>query len=414
MLVAESKSAFDLTSSLEYTGYAALVLFGVVGIIFLVFLPLLIANWLGNIKDRDIFFKRVEEGRARAVMLNGQFSKMIMTYKGFKFGRVKNPGDPASYWDIVLDEEHSWVRHIPIFGGLIGGLKWIGIWPFAEIHRYTFDWVSWDLPKTGSGSSSARITASEKTSIPHTERLSHILVQKDVYYMRVGEAETRLNPNGPVSDTPTGGQKPRFEPGIPVDLELLLTISIVNPYKALFRTQHWLELVTNQLEAFVREFIGRRQFEELFADTEASSNKLTAFLKKETDRIMKEFGVHIELIQIQSVQPAGDLAGKYRALSTLAYEAQQKATARETEAGAEKTFLQKTLGAAAKNPATLEAYKWQQIGESNLTTYMEGGGKPGQRVQRTAGVAITPTSPATATSESPASRPSQPSQPPGQ
>ncbi len=346
-----------------------------------VFSPFLIARWLGSIEDQDIFFKTVDEGQARAVMINGKFDKMIMSFNGHRFSGKALPNDPASKWDVIPGE--TWgtkiLKVIPIFGKLVGGLHWIGMWPFAEINRYHFKWITWDYPDQGSGDNSKK---SEKTAVPRSELIGHILVQDYVYYLKIKQAETLALPIAPSPQNPGA---PKIEAGVPADLELLFTIRITNPYKARFAAQDWLELVTNQMEVYVREIVGTFEFTDLFANANARSEELQVRLAAQIAEIKQTYGVWIKKIQIQSVQPGGPEAEKYRALTTKVYEANQNAKAREIEAGAERKYLMETVGYVASDPAVLEAYKWRQIKESGLSTYIESGSGVGVNINASPG-----------------------------
>lgn len=227
-------------------------------------------------------------------------------------------------WDIVEGEEPpSPLSEIFLVGSWLSNIHWIGIYPFAKIDTRKQRWVSWDYPH-GKDSSSG----SEKKPIPHNEEVDYLILKEDVYWSRVGSAET-------------------YE-GIPVDIYLLITARVCNPYKAWFIIENWIEATTNQIEADTRELAGKLKFNEFFRGDAATSEMLNDFALQELKRFRSEYGVEVTLVQIQSVEPSGDFKEKYRDLSTKEYEARRLAEARRISAEAEETYIRKTTGTEAE------------------------------------------------------------------
>jgi regulator of protease activity HflC (stomatin/prohibitin superfamily) len=326
-----------------------------------------------KLAELEKFWATCQEGQARPVTMNKKFHKFIMSFAGKCFAGELDPSIVESseeYWEVVDDERP---KKKGLFGKVFKGLHFIGVPPFAEIQRYKMTWIEWGYPKKSDGTVSV-----DKAPIPHEEIISHVLVQSDVYFVRVPSAET--------------------SEGVPVDINFLLTIRVTNPYKALYRVQHWLEAVTNQTEGTTRVFIGTKKSTELFTleeDTDkravgkvvlspTSSEVLLEALKERFREFKESYGVQVELPQIQSVEPAGSDAKKYRELMTMEYEAEQNAKRVMIEAGAEagristvakaqKTAVEDVIGAVAQIPGGAEIFHSQQIGGlKNLSTYVEG------------------------------------------
>jgi len=78
------------------------------------------------------------------------------------------------------------------------------------------------------------------------ETIDYILTKKDVYYVEVKAAKT--------------GKGKEF---LPVDIGCLVTVRIVNPYKALFGAQNWLSALTNLIAPQVGDFVSRESYETL-------------------------------------------------------------------------------------------------------------------------------------------------------
>jgi len=340
--------------------------------VFAILSPLIVRK----LAELELFFAVVAEGQARPVIWNKQFSKFIMNYSGYCFaGQLDRTlrENNEEYWEVVRDQRLTRPHRIWKF---FRGLYYIGFIYFAEIQRYKMTWIEWGYPKRPDG-----ILATTKAPISHEEIISHVLVQSDVYFVKVLSAET--------------------SEGIPVDVGFLLTISITNPYKALYRVQHWLEAVANQSEGTTRVYIGAKEIRQLFAPpptapgtiipvgavgalSETSSSELAQSLQDRLKNFNVEFGVHVELVQIQSMEPAGDAAAKYRELLTKKYEAEREAEMVRIAADAEAYKIGKiaeaqqqaaemVLGAVSRIPGGPDIFHSQQVGGlPNLRTYVEG------------------------------------------
>jgi len=392
-------------------------------LLFVLLLPVIIVGVIWVLAQINVLFSDVKEGQAKVHLYNKKFKGCFMSYSGHKFrgdnqfreGEVDehrgyiisdtkptdadtNPvwekftvqkihksgerrGETYSGtgyrrsetdeevrehfephpWDVVRllpgeTEDNSPLSQIPIFGGFLSNIYWIGIWPFGQIHTYKMRWVSWDYPHTDTS-----VTSAEKQPIPHQEEIDYVLVQEDVYWVKIPKAETRE--------------------GIPVDLNLLLTLASCNPYKSLFKVERWVEATTNQAEADGREFVGLLKFENLFGDKTATAEMLNENALQELRRFRSQYGINAKLVQIQSLDPAGERGEQYRELSTKKYEAEQLAKARKIEGIGEKSYIQDTKGTEAEIEKGLhttlgkDSYKALKMGQGSLTTYVEGGGQ---------------------------------------
>lgn len=309
---------------------------------FSIFFALIVVKWMA---EKNIFFTIAEEGTAKAIMWNGKFHKIVIKYRNHYI---------TSDWDILNNPSISPPKE-GIISKFLGGITWIGIPPFAEIYKYKFRWVTVKQSPEGE-----KHEAREKT-------IDYILLKQDIYFVKVTKAETQEN--------------------MPVDVGLELTIEIVSPYKALFKTQNWLETIENQIAGEVREFIGELRFSEL---NEAKARSAEFYEKLREGRIRKfeeDYGVRIILIQIKSIDPAGELSkhfveastkeyvgeetakaeiaiakGKAKVITTLA---EAKASAIIAEAKAEKERIEIVYGVIESDKVNL--YVWDSIAKSNLT-----------------------------------------------
>lgn len=310
-----------------------------VALILLFYLPYLLAK--GN-----IFFTIVEEGKAKAIKQLGKFHRVVMAYKGHRLStewdvcgpeelgttREVRSGDGTTELQFVPREElrpgqkldyacittlepiaekpgefkqvmrliplvpEPWYQDLP----LIGGLRWVGIPIIHTVHTYRFRWVSLRQgeDKEKKGELKAQIDAQDQRGT------DYILLQDDIYYTLVEAAESM----GMVQ----------------LDIELLLTLRIVNPYKALFRVEEWLETTINKTKPAVRQFVARHQYEELIGlvnssrerqrDVFLQDSQLAAYLER-------TYGVRLKEVGFVAIEPVGKRAEKYLEAASKQWEA---------------------------------------------------------------------------------------------
>ena len=232
------------------------------------------------------------------------------------------------------------------------GIHWIGIWPFAQIHTYKFAWTSLEdqVDQTTGIHKNLKFTSDD-------ELLTHILVQQDTYVSRLDGAECKDN--------------------IPLDVVYLITGEVVNPYKALFRVERWLEATQNLVGASLRHWVGERSYEKIRADATSTGSEaeLTDDLdvKKVQALILEKYGFNIVSIKLYSVAPGSEMAKEFVKASTVVYVAEQKAKADKIEGQGLKDRVTAFYGTISGIPGGIEAHKWEQIAKSGLGTYVEGG-----------------------------------------
>lgn len=249
---------------------------GIVGVATVIFSIIAIIYVLAS---QNIFFTLVQEGRAKAIMRFHKFQRIVMAYRGFKLDKEWNV---ISLSALTMTPDY-WQKFIFWFG--LGGLRWVGIPFINSVHEYRFEWSSYE-----------QVEESGKTvekAITKQESIDFILVQDDIYFTFVKEAETK-------------GM-------VPIDATLLLTLKVVNPYKALFRVQHWLEATLNRIKPAFRSFVAQKEFEQLIAQKEAIEEEVNSFLRQtKVDEFLREnYGVELVAIEIVRVDPAGELAIKF-------------------------------------------------------------------------------------------------------
>lgn len=179
-----------------------------------------------------LFFPRftiVQEGTAKAIMRFGGFRKIVMAWRGYKLN---------SDWNVIQGA----ARELP------GGLRLVGIWWLDRVYTYNFRWQGIEL-----------VEAKEKV-VFHEKTIDYILVKPDTYWTKIEAAETRPPER------------------IPLDIEWLITMKVVNPYKTLFRAPpNWVEAVLSRFNTLSRSWVGLKKLDELLE------------LKKERPKLWNEF-----------------------------------------------------------------------------------------------------------------------------
>jgi len=263
---------------------------GLIGIVFLT-IPLV---WWG-LAPRNLFFTFVEEGTAKAVM-RGTTTKKVTTpegkvYKVTKGGQLRRV--LIQWRDYTLDRESNVVEGKERWHPF-GGLRYYGFWPLDQIYTYIFQWTG--VAENG-----------EIQSHPK-EKLDYILLKDDIYWAEVENAED--------------------EELLPLNVEVILTARVVNPRKALFAVQSWLETIINRTKPAVRDSITSKPYKLLIQRAEAIGEEI--YEKLEEELLEKEFlnryGIDVRKIEVKEINPREE----YRDATLKKWLGQREAEARAT------------------------------------------------------------------------------------
>ena len=301
----------------------------------------LAALLIRKLAERNLFWTFVEEGTAKAIVINGRFTFCVMSFSGHMFAAVgpNPPAIQADGWDIVTsDDSVLHRRYLP----LLRNVRWIGLPPFNDAYVYGFSWTSLEEEQKDEKDMKKKFHYSDKT-------IDYILIQDDIYVTQVKEAECKDN--------------------IPLDAIILIGGRIVNPYKALFKVERWLESTANRVGADMRDLFGKKTYAQIreLSDTEAN-----VFEKKTFDEVFNEWGFEILFVRVHSVNPGSELAKKFIEATTVTYVAEEKAKADEAEGRGKASRGKQHFEAIAKIAGGVEMFRWNKIAESKLTTYVEG------------------------------------------
>lgn len=283
--------------------------------------------FLEMLADHNFLITSLKEGSAKAIMSFGEFSRLVMAYKGYYFN---------TNWDVMRESDtegtanHTRVPDHWIDELLPGGLRWVGL-PFAnKVYDYHFQWTSIRQGSLGEGVQTGKGVEAiveqknlEDLLVARDERPDYIVLKRDVYGITIQDTE----------------DKDLF----PVSAIALLTGRIVNPYKALFNTEQWLEQVTNFLRPYLKEYIGGHSFQELVtASKKGEENALAGALtaRAESDEILglpspdhrtvgeyicAEWGFRIEHLNLVNFKTVGKLGEAFQTAAATKFVKHQEA-----------------------------------------------------------------------------------------
>lgn len=285
---------YSLISS--FSGFLGTIT-GLTGLIIVGFL--LIYFWWA---PSNLFFTFVAEGRAKIVVRGDAFERVLLQWQGRTLAPTR--ADGVDLWDIV---EGTGRR------GLFGGLRFYGLWPLYDIYLYDFAWTG--------------IAENGEVEAHPKEKLDYILVKTDVYLARVLQGEDKNL--------------------LPLDVDLVLTIRIKNPYKALFWVQAWLETVLNRTEPGVRDRITEDTFERWIGEEVDLADRIRQDLgtKGLLGEFLREYGVEVIAIEVRSINPPED----YRKDTIKLFLAQKERDRIVTLADAEEKRIAAVYGAIQKH-----------------------------------------------------------------
>jgi len=211
----------------------------------------------------------VKEGTAKAIMTLGEFSRIVFRWKGHwldKEGRIwrdgelpqdimeeKNEGETDEDFKKRLanrakefreaNEERARLR-------VLGGLFICGIRGIHQVHNYPLRWADvHQIEEAGQ--------VIEKPVFHDEKALDYAMLRPTVYYTKLIQVET---------GTPLWlkKEKPALPERIGVDVEVLVTMRIINPYNFLFVAPSTpVEEVIARLNALIRATIGMMDLDSL-------------------------------------------------------------------------------------------------------------------------------------------------------
>lgn len=245
--------------------------------------------------SQNRWFTLVKEGTAKIIVRGGKFEKALIQWEGHTFAKEIRRGKDGEIiqdkWDVVEGEE-SWHP--------FGGFRYYGFYPFKDVYIYDFQWTG--------------VTENGEVTHHPKETLDYILLKDDVYWAKVEKAEDKEL--------------------LPLEVELILTVRIMNPYKAIFNVQNWLEAVINRIKPWTRDAVTHDSYENLIKDKDRIGKDIynsldnAGLLKNE---FIARYGVDVRKIEVKEINPPED----YRDITLRKYTAERDKEKIEVEAEAE-------------------------------------------------------------------------------
>ena len=263
-------------------------------------------------------FTIVEEGTAKGVVRLGGFKKIIMAWKDYELDEE---------WNVRPVKEIGKKLHLP------GGLRYVGIWPFDKVYKYKFRWQGIEI-----------VEGKEKVEF-HEKVIDYILVKPDVYWTQILAAETAPPER------------------IPVDIEWLVTMRVINPYKTLFKAPpNWVENTLARLNALFRDWVAIKSLDEILTlrkEPPKLLKEVKDFNKDLFEKVFQnEWGILIEGIQIRDVK----LPTPYREAAARRKQLELEAEAKKIQAEIEaKTRAAEIMGTVIEAVVTASGRPREEV-----------------------------------------------------
>lgn len=275
----------------------------------------------------NLFFTFVPENKAKFIVSGNKLQKILLSSNQYTL---------ANDYGVIPGKSE----------GVLGGLRFYGFWPLSDVLIYKFKWTN--------------ITESGEI-ISHNEILDTMILKTDMYLVHVDQAED--------ADL------------VPLDLKVVITARIVNPYKAMFIAQNWLEYVTNVVKAAVRNEMRKHCYVDLVGGskgTHFTSLGANIFAQMEIageiSELKNTYGVEISKIRIENIDPHGtDL----RELTLKKIVAEKQAEADLIEAqGKAKAFKERAEAWKEEGVQPATGLALERLSDSTLNYTLLGGKFP--------------------------------------
>lgn len=281
-------------------------------------ITLILAMWT-EWAPKSFVFTFVPEGYIKAVLRSGEIHKVLFRWEEHRLATKADveAGRASRRWDVMESPPLPMGRWSGWWSRLFGGFHFVGIPPFQRIMTYTFEWSH--LHEDGSVHH-------------HKEKLDYLLAKWDSYVIEI-----------PLGDEDDNSENKGAEDkaGIPLGVTAVFPMRVINPYEAFFEIGRWLPMVMSLIRPPLIRFIGRYRYREDLVPMKSGKNDLwkvfwkeviRSFQRQESQSLMtfrnektylRIYGVVID--KSRSGILALDPSKSFRKLTTLQYEASQKA-----------------------------------------------------------------------------------------
>ncbi len=243
---------------------------------------------------RNLFFTFVPEGRVKIVVRGDEVRKILLRWRGHILAAEASEGEDIDVWDVIEGKPPK-----RFFGGLI----FYGWWPLDDIYVFKFGWTNMALDG--------------KPQVHPKKTIDYVLTKEDLYLAVVTKAEDKNL--------------------LPVDISIVLPIRVINPYKAVFVVQNWLETVMNRIISTVRNTFTEDSYKNWISlDIDLADriiNRMKDFLERECK---KHYGIEVRAVEVRDIDPGEE----YRKATLQKYLAEREKEAIIVRAEAEKKRIE--------------------------------------------------------------------------
>ncbi len=282
--------------------------------------PLWILVILNTMAKNNFLVTIVEENTGKWIMKYGKAWRFVTSH------RYRDPqpsNNPVTSWKLHEEEplvtlkkstiKKSSLSHIEghesalrtfLDRHLPGGMRWVGLPFIYSIYQYNFRWSVLRERKPGNEEGlvdEPRQLANGKWVASFSKRLDYLYLRDAAYCYELRGAETKEL--------------------MAVDLYLVSTIRVVNPYRAMFVIHDWLEATMDLIRPSVRNWVKDHNYEQVVGKPETTQRE-NDILLKETGEPQKSkvevesigqyleraYGVRVKRIAFDDVIPPKDYA----------------------------------------------------------------------------------------------------------
>ena len=312
------------------------VLFWVVATLSMMFCALIVTYkiwlwaFLRRLAERNIVVTIVQEGTGKLIMKNGKAFRFITAHAGTG---NNDSTDPDEFWDITQHGEDksrdegkkdispletrqampsqlvNWIdqRLLP------GGMRWVGFKFLGyELYEYNFRWEvlrSSEPSGEEDGLVRKRQLLSGKWVASFAKRIDYVYTKDAVYYLELIGAETKglLEEAGKKN-----GKVAHKSVGMPVNISMVMTARVVNPYRALIFIHDWLESTFDLVRPVIRKWVADNLYEDVIGKPEIA--------ERAYDVLLQQNGVTDELLdKVDQYRLPGDKIDREKAKQCLTY-----------------------------------------------------------------------------------------------
>ena len=279
------------------------VLVTLVGVVAMIFCGLIataglwIPYFLRVCADHNFFTTSVEENTIKCIMKVGRTWRFITPTP--INDPYPNPNDPILNWRIpetvespaspgekiprrrsahdpllnVDGEESAFVNWIDFI--LPGGLRWVGLPFIYSVYEYDFRWdvLRPTKPVPEEGCIDSEKLPNEKYVVSFSKKLDYIFGRDAAYYFELIGAESRGTSKGQNEDDQTS------QISMPLDLFMLATIRVVNPYQTLFHLNDWLNTILDLVRPTIRHWVAVNPYNTIVGKEEAAERSYDPLLR---------------------------------------------------------------------------------------------------------------------------------------